>query len=290
MDHARTSRGWPLALIRCYASRTMYTTLPMIPRKHRRKAAGRGRTPASGAAQSAATSQLNRVIAPRINIKSFSPDNVYRLRRNLADALVALPSGTSPTVQFMPGFTGTPWLILGSPLTELSPNSSTYLAQPFACSFTLDAFPSYNDIFQMFSEFRVMGVKFTVKTLNGASGLMNIGGVVPEVWMSAWPEDQTPPGTVATQEQRVNIKRCLTGNASLNMTVAPRPAIQLFQSPLASAYGYMPNVDFWASTQDANKMPWYATTGVIRNFFAQAGSGFNVRFEAEAFIEVRRPR
>jgi len=262
----------------------------MQSKSHRKKPARRGRSSASGAAQSAATSQLNRVIAPRINLRAFSPDNVFRLRRNLADALVALPSGLAPTVQFMPGFVGTPWLLLGAPLTELSPNASVYLAQPFACSFTLDSFPAYADVLQMFSEFRVMGVKFTIKTLNGASGLVNIGGVTPEVWMSAWPEDQTPPSTIAIQEQRVNVKRCLTGNTSLSMTVAPRPAIQMFQSPLSSAFGFMPNVDFWASTQDANKMPWYATTGVIRNFFASAASGFNVRFEAEAFIELRRPR
>jgi hypothetical protein len=233
----------------------------------------------------------NQVLIQPPSSRLYSPDAVYRLRRNLADCLVSTPSGLVPTAQFMPGFSGTPWVILGSPVTELSPQAgTTYIAQPFALQFSLDALTQYLDIQGFFTEFRVVAVTFHTKTLVGTAGLINVGGAAPEVWQSVWPDDATPPSTIQIQEQRVNRKKLLLGNQELCMTVSPRPAVQMYNSATSSSYVYMSNVDTWASTINGATMPWYSITGVIRNFFAQAGSGLNVRFEAEAFIEFRRPR
>lgn len=236
-------------------------------------------------------SATNSIIVPSPRASLYSPDNVFRLRRNLTDCLVSIPSGSTPTNQYVPGFSGTGWVILGSTLTDVSPDGSVgYYAQPFSLQFTLDALIAYADIQSMFSEFRVAAVKYTMKTLNGSAGLQNVGGIVPEIWASAWPDDAQPPSSIAVQQQRVNTKKCLTGNNALVMTVAPRPAVQLYQSAVASGYAYMSNTDTWVSTGNAASTPHYAISGLIRNFVSIAASGFNVRFEAEAFLEFRRPR
>lgn len=250
----------------------------------------RRQRPARHTAKSVA--DANKVVLSSVpNINSFSADRTFRFRRNLADCMVSLPSGILPTAQFMPGFSGTSWVALGAPISDLSPNPATgYLAQPFCLFFSLDSLVATSDIVSMFAEYRVVAVKFTIKTLNGAAGLQNLGGVVPEVWLSAWPDDNTPPSSIVVQEQRVNVKKCLTGNSTLTMTIAPRPAIQFYQSATSTGYGYSSDQILWGSTANGLSMPWYAASGMIRNFPSVASSGFNVRFEAEAFIELRRLR
>jgi hypothetical protein len=189
----------------------------------------------------------------------------------------------------MPGFSGTPWVVLGTTIADISPNAASYGAIPLSCKFSLDAFPNYADIANLFAEYRVAGVVFTFSSQNGSAGLDNVGGIVPEIWASPWPESDVPPTTIIQQESRVCTRRCVSGFNTLVMPIAPRPAVQMYQSPTTTGYVFMSNQDTWASTASTVSMPWYALTAIIRQFLLTNNSGMNVRISAEAFIECRRP-
>jgi hypothetical protein len=224
------------------------------------------------------------------SLNHFSSDSSFRVRRNLAEVLISVPTGILPTVQFMPGFSGTPWVTLGPATSDMSA-AGTSIAIPLAFQFSLDALTQYvTDLATLFMEFKVVAVRFTFKTLYGQSGLVGAYGALPEMWASAWPEDGNPPPNIAAQEARVNVRKVLGPNQVLTMDIAPRPAISLYNTPVTSAYAYMPIKDLWASTATAASMPWYAGTGYIRNMSGAAGSGMGVRVEAEAFLEFRRLR
>lgn len=236
------------------------------------------------------TSISNAVSLFRIpNINRYVPDQVFYLRRNLADALIAIQALAIPTVQFMPGFSGTPWVILAAPTPDISPNGTPYVAQGLSCQFTLDALSAFADIQNMFAEFRVAGVRYTFTTQDGDAGLQNVGGVIPEIWASPWPESAVPPPNPVAQEQRQCIRRCVTGLRPLTLTVAPRPAVELYESPILSGYAYMSNQETWMSATSVST-PWYAISAMIRNFIATNNSGFGIRISAEAFLECRRAR
>jgi len=192
-------------------------------------------------------------------------------------------------LQFMPGFSGTPWVIMGTGIADITPDATGRTAIPLSCQFTLDALAANTDIISMFAEYRIAAVKYTFTSQNGSAGQVNVNGLVPEIWASAWPNDAVPPSTIQVQEQRICQRKAVTALDPLVMIIAPRPAIELYQSPILTGFAYASNQDTWISTGSPS-LPCYAISAMVRNFSSIGNSGQNVRISAEAFLEFRRLR
>jgi len=213
-------------------------------------------------------------------------DQVHYFRRNLADAVIHIPTTNNTfQVDYMPGYSGSGWITLGNAAGDIGNVDVWYTL--FTTHFTVDSLASNSDIANTFSEFQLVAVKYSFRTNFGQSALASIGGELPEAWTAAFPMNSTPISAISGLEQ-LNPKRKFLGpNQVLTHTVAPRAAI-LDASGINTAYATGPAA--WYNVNDAYGTTFNGLQCALRNFNGIAGSGVVVSVRAEAFMKLRRWR
>jgi hypothetical protein len=219
----------------------------------------------------------------------FSPDRCSYYQRRLADVTL-ISAGGVPSLQIAPGFTGLPFLILGTSFSDNGVSINVPTVVPFATQVSLSALMQFNDIAAFYREFQVLRVELEFQLLVGESS----AGVVltPEVITYTDPEDASPPASVPNAEAFADVgRKTLSSGYVYRKTFVPQPQILMYNSAVSSAYGYAARPrDIWYFTDGAIQMPFYGVKGLIRNFPCPLTSPLAVRVAGTVQFRCRRIR
>jgi len=155
----------------------------------------------------------------------------------------------------------------------------------------LNSLGQFNDIAQMFTEVQIRAFQLEFQFLAGDSYNASFGSPLPEIISAVDPTASTPPTQVAVVEAYGNSKRqVLTQARPHTMLLVPRPAVQVYGSPISTVYAIENNSKaLWYQLDSVLSMPFYGALGILRNFANVTGCGATVRISGTVQLAVRRP-
>jgi hypothetical protein len=255
--------------------------------KSRQGRSKRGGRPARNLAAAGGPSAVSVPRPIRVNA-----DSVFIFSRRCADLSVFCTSGGAISILVPPGFTGTPFMNLGTVGTDISPPGQSLIFATFAFGLDVTSLAQSNDLLSMFAEYQIRNCHFTAETLMGDSYNPTIQSPLPEIITVIDPTVATAPALVQTLMSYSNTQRqTLTLEHPHKRTFVPRPAVQVYGSVLATSYAANDRfTDLWFASNNTTQPPLYGLVVALRNFVSPVGSGVNVRFSCNVDVACRRPR
>lgn len=223
----------------------------------------------------------------------FSDSFVHKFRRLGLRAVLSGNGSSAPTIYedagLIPAFT------LGVQSNEpVPPGLGNCLS--FGATYTAQLCSAYNyaDLTALFNEYRIDKVEMSISLLNGPSGRVETGGLMPSVYVRYDPNDATMPTNFADLAQAANTKEFVFSEKTTHLyNFVPKASLQAYALGGGAGVGFAApaNSAVWYDTSGPSaQIPMYGLKFWFRNFVGTAGYAPCIAFQPVFYLSLRRPR
>jgi len=261
----------------------------------------------TGARTGAKTRQVSRLskTSRRLSLRFPPADQIYTFSRMCAELVWCSPPSVplgSIAVFGPAGWTGEPFVVVPSVIGTLEPavGTPTYYF-PFSLQFSMTSLSVFDDLQNVFQEYRIRGVRLSIQLLNSPTGIVaNPAAAAGEVIYSQIPEmllvqndtGSRFPQTPIQAQQNMGVQRFMLNDVRPHVFQGvPKPTTVVLGTGTPATEFALPNnnASMWINLSASPNVPHYMWAGLMQAWpGANVGNNMLVRFSATLLFDCRR--